>query len=214
MSCDRVGCSLYPGDDGAHPGWRASPTGVCRILNGQSLHPATTSHCARLRVTRHQQEFKQLGDGDCCALVGDCAAEVQRLRHPVFPSPVTPRSNGSALGFPPSFERRRPRAGRRTSGRGQATEHGPEQRSSVRRTSNLVFTRIVRPRVAPSHRFISSIFAGEPRLPRFAAKPGRRKLTLASSGGPLRRQTSARRGSRAFPASPVRGLRERWFTPA
>jgi hypothetical protein len=33
-SCDRVGCSLYPEDNGARPGQSASLTGVCRILNG------------------------------------------------------------------------------------------------------------------------------------------------------------------------------------
>jgi hypothetical protein len=105
-SRDRVGCSLYPEDNGAHPSWSASPTGVRRILNGQSLHPATTTHHAEPCITRHQREFKQ-------------------FTRPVFPSPVTPGWNGSALGFPPSFTPRRPRAGRRTSGRGQATEHGP-----------------------------------------------------------------------------------------
>ena len=33
-SHDRVGCSLYPEDNGARPGQSASLTGVCRVLNG------------------------------------------------------------------------------------------------------------------------------------------------------------------------------------
>ena len=49
----------------------------------------------------------------------------KRFTRPVFPSPVTPGWNGSALGFSPSFAPRRPGAERRTSRRGQATEHGP-----------------------------------------------------------------------------------------
>jgi hypothetical protein len=81
--------------------------------------------------TRHQRGFKQ-------------------FTRPVFPSPVAPGSDGSRLGFPPSFAPRRPGAGRRTSGRGQAIEHGPETTLYViDPASNLACSlECVRPRVA------------------------------------------------------------------
>jgi hypothetical protein len=119
-SRDRVGCSLYPEDNGAHPGWSASPTGVCRILNGQSLHPAPTTHHARLCITRHQREFK-------------------RFTSPVFPSPVAPGWNGSTLGFPRASHPadQEPDDARRGGDRPPSTDL--EQRSHhIRRTSNLV----------------------------------------------------------------------------
>lgn len=102
---DRDGCPLYPGDDGARPDRPRSPTRVCRISSATSLHPATTTHHARLCFTRHQRGFK-------------------RFTRPVFPSPDTPGWNESVFGFPPSSAPR-PRE-RRTSGQGQATRHGPE----------------------------------------------------------------------------------------
>ena len=44
---------------------------------------------------------------------------------PVFPSPLAARMERAALGLPPGFAPRRPGAGRRTPGWGQAIEHGP-----------------------------------------------------------------------------------------
>jgi hypothetical protein len=102
------------------PGWVPSiPRGRrCSPRSGRTLQPAPaasqrpvltspppTTH-RRGPFTRHQRRFKQ-------------------FTRPVFPSPGAPGQNGNALGFPPSFAPRRPRAGRRTSGRGQAIEHGP-----------------------------------------------------------------------------------------
>jgi hypothetical protein len=53
-------------------------------------------------------------------------ADRLRRHHPACRStPVTPGWNKGALGFSPSFAPRRPGAGQRTSGRGQAIEHGP-----------------------------------------------------------------------------------------
>jgi hypothetical protein len=69
------------------------------LLNGTSLHPATTTIDARLRLTRHQRGFKQ-------------------FTRPVFPSPDAPGWNGSFLGFPPSSAPRN--YSQRTSGQGQA----------------------------------------------------------------------------------------------
>lgn len=65
------------------------------------------------------------------------------------PRPQQPGWNERCFGFPPSFAPRRPRAGQRTSGRGQAIEHGPGH--ALRHQPNLqssVITRHVRPRVA------------------------------------------------------------------
>ena len=105
-SCDRGGCPLCPEDGGAHPELKRVLSRRLPFHHGQSLNPATTSHHARLCFTRHQREFKQ-------------------FTLSVFPSPVTPGWNRGALGFSPSFAPRRPGAGQRTSGRGQAIEHGP-----------------------------------------------------------------------------------------
>ena len=41
---DRGGCPLYPGDGGVHPGRRTSTDRRLPLPNGQSLHPAATSH--------------------------------------------------------------------------------------------------------------------------------------------------------------------------
>ena len=80
-------------------------------------------------MTRHQRGFKQ-------------------FTRPVFPSPVAPGWNRSPWAFPPSFA---PRPhGRRTSGWGQAIEHGPETTLYVIDLASkpASFTRNVRPRVA------------------------------------------------------------------
>ena len=51
------------------------------ITSGPSLRPATTSHPARLALTRHQQSFT-------------------RFTRPVFPSPVAPGWNGRPRASP------------------------------------------------------------------------------------------------------------------
>ena len=74
--------------------------------SGQSLHPAYVPSTGS-RLPRHQRGFKQ-------------------FTRPVFPSPVATRLERAALGlFVPGFAPRRPGAGRRTPGWGQAIEHGP-----------------------------------------------------------------------------------------
>ncbi len=58
-SCDRGGCPLYPEDSGAHP-IGSPPRPAPAASQRQSLYPATTSHRARLRFTRHQQGFNHV----------------------------------------------------------------------------------------------------------------------------------------------------------
>ena len=38
-SCDRGGCLLYPGDDGAHPDWATSPASACRSTAASPCTP-------------------------------------------------------------------------------------------------------------------------------------------------------------------------------
>jgi hypothetical protein len=70
------------------------------------------------RFTRHQRGFTQ-------------------LTRPVVPSPVAARIERAALGLSPGFAPRRPGAGRRTPGRGQAIEHGPGTTRSTSHQSIL-----------------------------------------------------------------------------
>ena len=93
---------LYPGDGGAHPDRKACPAGTCRIPSGQSL----TSPPPTIRRQGPLDEASTRGSND--------------FSRPVFPSPGGPGQNGTALGFSSSFAPRRPRAGQRTSRRGQA----------------------------------------------------------------------------------------------
>ena len=127
-SSDR-GEPLYTRGRRCSPGLATITSPRLPLLNGTSLHPATTTIHARLRLTRHQRGFKQ-------------------FTRPVFPSRRWPRMEQEPLGFPPSFA---PRPhGRRTSGRGQAIEHGPETTLYVIDLASkpASFTRSVRPRVA------------------------------------------------------------------
>jgi hypothetical protein len=85
----------------------------------------------RVSASRHQREFK-------------------RFTRPVFPSPVTPGWNGSAWAFPRASHPadQQPNDRRRGGDRPPSTDLEQHSRH-IRRTSNPVFTRIVRPRVAP-----------------------------------------------------------------
>jgi hypothetical protein len=84
---------------------RRLPAGRRPHLSSQSLHPAALP-IDRGRITRHSEGSRN---------------------SPVRSSPRLwpPGWNGPPLGFPPGFAPRRPRAGRRTPGWGQAIEHGP-----------------------------------------------------------------------------------------
>jgi hypothetical protein len=84
----------------------------------------------------------------CEAPHDETSTRVQAIHPSGLPLTCDPRMEREPLGFPPSSTPRP--CGRRTSGRGQATEHGPETTLYViDLASNLAsFTRNVRPRVA------------------------------------------------------------------
>jgi hypothetical protein len=107
-SYDREGCPLYPGDNGARPGLEIVPSRRLPPHKRQRpCTPAPTFHLPRLWLTRHQRGFTQ-------------------FTHPVFPSPATARmERAAASAFPRASHPIRPRAEQRTSGWGQAIEHGP-----------------------------------------------------------------------------------------
>jgi len=105
-SCDRGGRPLCPGDNGAHPGRGHFPAGVCRFA---TACPCTPPHVPSTRFALNEASTK--------------GSRV--FARPIFPSLWPPGWNGPPLGSSPSFAPRRPGAGRRTSGRGQAIEHGP-----------------------------------------------------------------------------------------
>jgi hypothetical protein len=114
------------------PGWvpsisqgrRCSP-GLATITSPRlphhsdpSLRPATTTHLSETPL--HETSTKGS----------------RMFTRPVFPSPVAPGWNGSSWALPPSFAPRD--YSQRTSGRGQAIEHGPETCVyGISRTSNL-----------------------------------------------------------------------------
>jgi hypothetical protein len=109
---------------------RRLPAGRRPHLSSQSLHPAALP-IDRGRITRHSEGSRN---------------------SPVRSSPRLwpPGWNGPPLGFPPGFAPRRPGAGRRTPGWGQAIEHGPGllAQHHISRSAMRYFSRDVRPRVA------------------------------------------------------------------
>src|SRR5262249_30221468 len=95
-----VGALYSPGTGGAQsrPATITGPHPAHH--NATSLHRATTSITARLRLTSHQRGFKQFA-------------------RPIFPSPAAPGWIRSTFGFPPSFTPRN--YSRRTSRRGRTS---------------------------------------------------------------------------------------------
>jgi hypothetical protein len=59
-SYDRGGCPLYPGDDGARPGWPRSPARVCRSSTASPCTPPQPSIHAGLCLTRHQPRVQAI----------------------------------------------------------------------------------------------------------------------------------------------------------
>jgi hypothetical protein len=84
-SCDRGGCPLYSGDNGAHPDRSRSPASVRRFSTAQSLHPATTIHPCGAPL----DEASTKGSND--------------FTRPIFPSPVATGWNSSVLGLNPEL---------------------------------------------------------------------------------------------------------------
>ena len=82
------------------------PAGVCRFA---AASPCTPPHFPSTGISLNEASTK--------------GSRV--FARPVFPSPVAARMERAALGLCPGFAPRRPGAGRRTPGRGQAIEHGP-----------------------------------------------------------------------------------------
>jgi hypothetical protein len=79
----------------------------------KSQSSAPTLHQTEIRLTRHQRGFKP-------------------FTRPVFPSPAAARmERAAASAFPRASHPIRPGAEQRTSGWGQATEHGPGSRSTT-----------------------------------------------------------------------------------
>jgi hypothetical protein len=102
----RGGRPLCPGDDGAHPGRGHYPTGACRFA---AASPCTPPHFPSTGISLNEASTKGS----------------RIFARPVFPSLWPPGWNGPPLGSSLGFAPRRPRAGRRTPGQGQAIEHGP-----------------------------------------------------------------------------------------
>jgi hypothetical protein len=118
-SYDRVGCPLYPGDDGAHPG-PVALTGQ-RLPRSQRPVPVSRSSVPSIGTAHYE-----------------ASTRVQAM-HPSGLPLACRRPDGTdrGLGFSLSFGPRRPGAGRRTSGWGQAIEHGPQTTLyDISRTSN------------------------------------------------------------------------------
>jgi hypothetical protein len=152
---DRGGRPLYPGDGGVLPVEGSLLNRHLPLSSGQSLHPAGTSHRRDLNVTRHRRGFTRV--------------------HPSgLPLACDPGWEGpwaSSLSFAPR------RCRRRTSGRGQAMDTGPELH--LRHQSNL---QSVRPLIScdlVSHR------AGVPGRPAlYAVPPGHPTLSAAPPASP------------------------------
>ena len=99
---DRGGCLLYPGDGGAHPIDKKSPTGTCRFSAASPCTPLQQSILRGSRITRHQRRFTQ-------------------FTRPVCPLPVTPGWSGGPSAFPRAPHPAVTSDARQ--GRGQAIEH-------------------------------------------------------------------------------------------
>jgi hypothetical protein len=135
----------------------------------------------------------------CEAPHDETSTRVQAIHPSGLPLTCDPRMEREPLGFPPSSTPRP--CGRRTSGRGQATEHGPETTLYViDLASNLAsFTRNVRPRVA----LVGAAAA-------YMTSPGSRPALLGGRGN-SRSSTLAvvDRGVRAYAGARHRQARER-----
>lgn len=125
---DRVGCLLYPGDGGAHPGPDAVPGQRLPLHNGVSLHSATAPHHG--------------------ATIHEASTKVHAIHPSGLPLARDPRMGREVLRLSPRASHPAVTSNARQ-GRGQASSTRPELR--CRRhvgPPNCEFTRKVRPRVA------------------------------------------------------------------
>ena len=187
-SYDRVGCPLYPGDDGAHPG----PVALTGRRLPRSQRPVPVSRSSVPSIGNAHYE---------------ASTRVQAI-HPSGLPLACRRPDGTdrGLGFSLSFGPRRPGAGRRTSGWGQAIEHGPETTLyDISRTSNPACLLVVCDLASHGRLRKSEGHAGEPRpttasSARACSQTGSqlailRSLLPAQSGCASRNTQEARLGS-------------------
>jgi hypothetical protein len=98
--------------------WFPAPGTAVLTLTGVADRPAPAASQPPVPAPRHNHH-------PCGDPLDEASTKGSRVfTRPIFPSPVTPGWNTGALGFPPSSAPRPYR--RRTSGRGQVVEHGPE----------------------------------------------------------------------------------------
>jgi hypothetical protein len=100
---DRVGCPLYPGDGGAHPGRMPCPTSACRITTASP--------------------YTALPPPTCTAPIYETSTRVHAIHPSGLPLTCNPRVEREPSGFPSSSAPRRYQ--RRTSKAGPRREHAP-----------------------------------------------------------------------------------------
>ena len=140
------------------------------LCHGQSLLPASHIPSNGGSFTRHQRRFT-------------------RLTRPVFPLPVAARMERAALGLSPELRTPPTKSRRRTSGWGQAIEHGPGTTRSPSHQS--ILQSVVHSQRATSRRTTSR------RRP--ARQPPRARLLCVCSRPPF--------GPGAFAGRPQAGVR-------
>jgi hypothetical protein len=104
---DRVGCPLYPGDSGAHPGRMPCPTSACRFTTASP--------------------YTALTQPTCTAPTYETSTRVHAIHPSGLPLTCNPRMERGPSGFPSSFAPRRYQ--RRTSKVGPRREHAPGTRA-------------------------------------------------------------------------------------
>ncbi len=104
---DRVGCPLYPGDGGAHPGRMPCPTSACRFTTASP--------------------YTALPPPTCAAPDNETSTRVHAIHPSGLPLTCNPRVERGPSGFPSSFAPRRYQ--RRTSKVGPRREHAPGTRA-------------------------------------------------------------------------------------
>jgi hypothetical protein len=109
-----------------------TPRTTVLIPDGRRLRPASAAPPRPVLSTPLQHPSRG-------ALLHEASTKVQAIHPSGLPlARHRPDGTSSSFGFPPSFAPRRPRAGQRTSGQGQAIEHGPETTLyDIYRTSNV-----------------------------------------------------------------------------
>jgi len=138
-SCDRGGCPLYRGDDGAHPGLMIVLSRRLPLPPRPAPRPCPSIPSTGVCLTRHQRGFKQFA-------------------RPIFPSPAAARmERAAASAFPRASHPadQEPDDARRGGDRPSSTDLKRRSRHQPNLQSR-VFTQCVRPRVAGPTAVVSS----------------------------------------------------------